>query len=106
MLSIRNYIYLNPVHKISISDVCKIHSYSVGHLRAMYKDCFDISFNQDCINGRISMAKYLLCLTDMPVSEISKSCGYNDNKYFIRQFHQITGVSSHIYKELTMTFYS
>lgn len=100
MLETRNYIYLNPTYKLSIDEVCKKHSYSVGHLRAMYKDCFDISFNQDCISGRIAMAKYLLCLTDMHVSEVSKSCGYHDNKYFIRQFQIVSGFSPNTYREL------
>ncbi|MGN0575578.1 MAG: helix-turn-helix domain-containing protein [Ruminococcus sp.] len=100
MLETRNYIYLNPIHKLSIDEVCKKHSYSIGHLRVMYKECFGISFNQDCIFGRTAMAKYLLCLSDMHISDVSRSCGYHDDKYFIRQFQVVSGFSPSAYRSL------
>ena len=100
MLRIRNSIYMNPTEELSIEHFCKQYAYSAGHIRAMYRECFEISFHRDCICSRITMAKNLLCLSEISVSEISKLCGYNDSKYFFRQFRLVTGLSATQYREL------
>ncbi len=42
---------------------------------------------------RISRACKLLKETELPVSAVARSVGYNDNLYFSRMFHKTTGVS-------------
>lgn len=98
MLEIRNSIYLNPQEDISTDDVCRKYSFSPGYLRVMYKKCFGISFLQDYINSRISKAKYLLLTTDLKINTIAADCGYNDTKYFLRQFLNCTGESPNKYR--------
>ena len=98
MLEIRNYIYLHPKEKFSTEEICKRYSFSPGYLRVTYKKCFGISFYQDCINCHISMAKALLCTTNLSIGEISEKCGYNDSKYFLRQFLSNTGVTPNQYR--------
>lgn len=100
MLEIRNDIYLNPQNFYSTNDICKRYLYSAGYLRVIYKNCFNISLYQDCINSRISMAKFLLTVTSMSVHEISERCGYNDEKYFLRQFTHLTGVTPKQYRTM------
>jgi AraC-like DNA-binding protein len=98
MLEIRNIIYLNPDEDISADDICRQFSYSPGYMRAAYKNCFGISFHQDCINSRLSMAKYLLATTNMTIAAIADKCGYCDQKYFIRQFLTGTGITPNQYR--------
>lgn len=98
MLKIRSCVYLNSHKPPSTDEMCKSHTISPGHLRVVYKQCFGISFHQDCINSRISFAKYLLYTTNIPVASVADQCGYEDNRYFLRQFQNCTGMTPKQYR--------
>jgi DNA-binding LacI/PurR family transcriptional regulator/AraC-like DNA-binding protein len=86
----RNDIYCNPRKLMPTNEVCCKFNLSYGHFRATYKSYFDISYHQDCIMSKISLAKYLLITTNMNISAIAEECGYDDDKYFMHQFRQMT----------------
>lgn len=98
MISIRNYIYLNPTLPLTIDKICKKFSLSEGHFRLTYKKCFGISIHRDFIRSRISLAKYLIYTTDMPITAVSDKCGYEDVKYFLKVFQNCTGVTPKQYR--------
>lgn len=98
MLKIRNDIYISRNFPDSTEEICQRYSYSPGHLRSTYKNCFNISFHKDCINSRISMAKYLLSTTNMTVTAIAEQCGYDENKHFMHQFKKVTGITPNMYR--------
>lgn len=98
MLEIRNKVYLNPEVHFSTDEICKQYGYSPGYLRINYKNCFDISFHQDCINSRMSMAKFFLYTTNLNLTAIAEQCGYIDPKYFLRQFMTCTGITPNQYR--------
>lgn len=95
---LRNEVYSNPQKLYSTTEVCQRFELSYGHFRATYKAYFGISYHQDCIIARISLAKYLLLSTTMNVSSIAYRCGYEDEKYFMRQFRQITTYTPNQYR--------
>ncbi len=98
LIALRNYIYQNPD---ATFDSVKIHAQfdvSAGYLRVIYKNCFGISFHQDCINARIAKARYLLTATQCTSNEVAERCGYSENKYFMRQFLSETGMTGSRYK--------
>ncbi|MGN0647758.1 MAG: substrate-binding domain-containing protein [Oscillospiraceae bacterium] len=98
MLQIRNAIYADPKTPHDTEDVCQQYSYSPGYLRALYKKSFVVSFYKDCIHQKITKAKYLLCTTNLNITQIAKQCGYDDSKYFLRQFLSATGITPHQYR--------
>ena len=98
MLKIRNDIYTVPNTSYDTQYVCHRYSYSPGHLRVLYKKCFAVSFCKDCINQKIAMAKYLLCTTNQSITQIANQCGYDDSKYFLRQFQSAVGMTPHQYR--------
>lgn len=100
MLEIRNTIYMNPNEPISTAKMENHYSYSLSYLRSIYKKCFNISFHQDCINGKITRAKYLLTTTSLHIADIAERCGYEDEKYFLRQFSSSTGFTPNQYRVL------
>lgn len=99
MLEIRTDFFMNPQKEFTTKELCMKYSFSPSYLRIVYKKIFGVSLIQDCINGRIYRAKYLLLSTDMKIAEISKECGYNDPKYFLRQFMNCTGMTPKRYRE-------
>ena len=80
------------------SVACEKLHLSYGHFCALYKKMFGESFHQDVIRFRIDFAKYLLLTTDKTLSMIAFECGYRDEKYFFRQFHQVTGITPSNYR--------
>jgi AraC-like DNA-binding protein len=95
---IRNEIYLNPKKNLSAQDVSQRLYVSYGHFRATYKTYFDVSYHQDCIMSKISLAKHLLLTSTMSISSIANCCGYDDDKYFMHQFRQYTNCTPNQYR--------
>ena len=90
---IRNSVMSVPNKAITLAQASKRLCVSEGYFRTVWRQCFDVSYNQDCINARVLKACYLLLTTAMSVYAVAVSCGYVDEKYFARQFRQNVGCS-------------
>lgn len=66
----------------------------------LYKLLFGISPNRDLIQLRVEKAKKLL-EQGMNIDDVAEASGYNNVYHFIRQFHQLAGLSP--YKYATQT---
>lgn len=100
-LHLRSQLYRNPQKKWIAQEICRNLHLSYGYFRATYKEIFGVSFHQDVIHSRISLAKYLLLTTVLSISAIADKCGYEDDKYFLRQFRNITGLTPNTYRKGT-----
>lgn len=98
--NLRNKIYLNPAESYLSDEICQKLCLSTGYFRNIYKKYFDISYHQDCIRSKITMAKFLLCTTSMSITAIASKCGYDDEKYFMRLFQQNTSHTPNKYRML------
>ena len=98
-LNMRNAMYRNPAQDWNARKTCTEFHLSYGYFRAAYKELFHVSFHQDLIQSRISYAKYLLLTTSENLPEIAWQSGYEDEKYFMRQFRQITGMTPSAYRK-------
>lgn len=99
-LEIRNKIRLTPWHSWSINEICKSVSFSRSHVQHTYKQLFGVSITSDIQINRIEHAKRLLSSTDMTVSSISSSCGYENDVHFMRIFKKTVGVTPSKYRQL------
>ncbi len=93
LLEIRKSVKTSPQKAPSLIEVSRRLCISDGYFRTIYKKCFGVSYNQDVIDSKIQKACYLLFTTAMSIYAVSVSCGFDDEKYFSRQFHQITKLS-------------
>ncbi len=75
---------------VSVTEITKKHSLTPGDLRS-FSDIMGYSLREYIQNYRISVAKHLLSSTDMLVTEIVYSVGYNDSSYFSKLFTAYTG---------------
>lgn len=98
LLEIHNSIHSSPKSAPDTFELSKRLCVSDGYFRAIYRKCFGVSYNQDCIDARIMLARYLLCTTAMSIYAIAISCGYTDEKYFARQFRQYVDCSPMKYR--------
>lgn len=100
LISLCTEIYMKS-HNISDSnEIIRYYDGSLGYLRKIYKNCFGKTFHQDYISARIARARYFLFTTSMNIADIACYCGYSDNKYFMRQFVQKTGMKATQYRML------
>lgn len=95
-------IMASPGSAPDIAEACNILSLGAGRFRVLYKECFGVSYMQDCIDGRIARAKYLLCTSAMSIFAIAVECGYADEKFFSRQFRNAAGCSPMHYRRSFM----
>lgn len=96
--NVRNAMYHSPEKQWTANEECRNFHISCGHFRAAYKNIFGISFHQDLIQSRIALAKYLLMTSSLSIPAIAAKCGYDDDKYFLRQFRQTTGINPNSYR--------
>lgn len=95
---LRRELYLDPIEPPDTDNACRGFRCSPGHFRRLYKERFDISFHQDIITAKIYLAKYMLLTTILDVTAVAEKCGYDDYKYFLRQFQQTSGFTPSLYR--------
>ncbi len=99
LYELRKEIMTSPQDAPDIDSASRRLCISKGYFRSIYRKCFGTSYVQDCINEKIILAKYLLCTSVMSIYAIAMKCGYTDEKYFARQFHQNVGCSPFQYRK-------
>jgi AraC-like DNA-binding protein len=62
--------------------------YSSVYTGSLVKQIFGVPFTRLVLDKRLEVAKRLLCETDMPVGEIIKSLGYENENYFREKFKE------------------
>ena len=72
-----------------------------GTISRLFKEKIGLTVMDYILKTRVTMAKELLCKTDLSVTEISESCGFSSISFFSRTFKNETGVSPLKYKKCT-----
>ena len=96
--SYTNIVMLNDIFKtiennhstVSVTEITKKLSLSPEALR-VFCNITGYPLRKYIQNYRISLAKYLLSSTDMPITEIVYNIGYNDSSYFSKLMTTHTG---------------
>lgn len=87
----RDYIAVNYPLPVTVEDIAEKSGVSRSTLFRVFKEETGISPVDYLIAYRISQAKRLLSETDLSVTAIARSVGYEDNLYFSRSFKKLTG---------------
>ena len=95
---ILNYIDAYYTTDIHFEMLANSLSYSYDYLRHYFKEKMNISLKQYVTNKRVVLAKEYL-LSDMPLAEISDSCGFSSAVYFASVFRQSVGITPSQYRE-------
>lgn len=84
--------------KLTLSDVAKEFGYSPNYLSTLIKKQTGNPFTYHVNNMRVEGAKLLLKEQPLSLREIAYSCGFEDEKYFMRVFKNITGMTPSEYR--------
>ncbi|MCM3786177.1 AraC family transcriptional regulator [Neobacillus mesonae] len=95
---LRNELYRYPNKNSSVTELASQLNLSKSYFQHIYKELFSCSVMKDIINARLEHAKYLLDHSELPVTKIANSCGYENDTHFMRQFKKFVGVSPKQYR--------
>lgn len=88
---------------LSLEYFAREYCVSKFHFAKEFKRFVGFSPVEYIINTRLNHAKELLRLTNMTVSEISESVGFNNNCHFINMFKQKIGITPYKFKKMYNT---
>lgn len=101
LMKLRNEMYSSPMANVSVSSLAKRVNLSQSYFQHIYKELFGCPVTADLINGRLEYAKYLLNNSSLSVKAVAKTCGYENETHFMRQFKKLVGTTPGRYRRQT-----
>jgi len=95
---LRDAVYDDPTGSWSVEEMCEDMQISRTYFHRIYFEAFGVTFRQDIIESRLIHASELLINTDLSVTAIAETCGYDSESYFMRQFKQHKGCTPSEYR--------
>jgi len=98
-VDILKYVKDNYANDINLNIVADHFSRTPEYISALFKKDLGIGFNEYLTDYRMEMAKDMIENTGIPISEVSKFCGYSNSKYFSVIFKKTFGKSPSDYRQ-------
>ena len=89
----------DPKNRSTVTELSELYNMSEGHFIRQFKVYTGYTPLEYRAMKRMENAKSLLSGTDMSVSDISESLGFDDPLYFSRVFKKNTGISPREYRK-------
>ena len=93
VIAAKRYIAENCRRPISLNAAAKDLAISAGYLSSVFKRRTNTGFVEYVTKVKIDEAKNLLLTGKYKIYEVSDMVGYEDNGYFIKTFHKVTGMT-------------
>jgi AraC-like DNA-binding protein len=97
--NIVHYIRTNCTERISLSHISFEFSMTPKYFCKYFKLTFNKTFVEYLNYIRMELAMELLVTTDLSITEIASSCGFDNFSYFIRRFKSLTGSTPSNYRK-------
>lgn len=93
------FIHRNYAENITLTDIADAASISISEALRCFHNIIGIPPIKYLKKYRLSRAAQLLEESDEPISAISSICGFHDNSYFTKCFHEVYHCSPRDYKK-------
>jgi len=97
--SIKKYVNRHYAENITIKQICRVFSCSYSYICHTFKKETGLTFHEHLVAVRLRSAKSLLLHSNLSISEISFSVGFNDSNYFSNAFRAHVGMSPRAYRK-------
>lgn len=94
------YVEQNFDRPITVQEIADRLALDRSYVHKVFKKKMNMSVKDYILSLRLANACSFLAYTDLPVSDISRSVGYEDTLYFSRLFHRKKGCSPTEYRRL------
>ncbi|OUM96611.1 MAG: hypothetical protein A9Z00_03185 [Thermobacillus sp. ZCTH02-B1] len=99
----KDYIDRNLSRDLGVDEVAGHLGISASYFSLLFKQRFGVTFLEYVTAERVELAKSLLLLTDRSISDIGRSVGYAERRYFNKVFHKVTGELPSAWRERRKT---
>lgn len=93
------FIRENYKREVSLGEIAEACGVTPEYLSTLFCREMDVNFTAFLQNFRISMAKRMLALGNRRIGQIAEEVGFRDQKYFVKVFKKICGVTPSEYKK-------
>ncbi|GMK42384.1 AraC family transcriptional regulator [Paenibacillus sp. CCS19] len=91
MHTAKDYIGTHLSRDLGVDEVAGSLGISASYFSQLFKQHVGCTFVEYVTAERITLAKSLLLMTDRSITDIGRSVGYAERRYFTKVFHKITG---------------
>lgn len=91
--AVKAYVEEHYAEKLTLTEICAKHFYSVPYVSSRFKDLCGCSFEQFLRQVRVRHAGELLLSTTLSVGEIAEACGYTSSRAFRNAFSHVAGMA-------------
>ncbi len=96
---VKMYIMQNLESSIKREELAALVNFSPSYLGKIFKEKEGVSLTDYILEQRIVVAKQLLKVTELPITDISMRTGFSYPSYFTRAFKKATGITPLEYRE-------
>jgi AraC-like DNA-binding protein/ligand-binding sensor protein len=93
------FIWENYTRKISLKEIANVSGLSAAYFSTIFKKEMGENLSNYLNRLRVEKAAAMLVTTDLPISEITKTCGFEDQSWFSKIFKNNTGLTPGKYRE-------
>ncbi len=98
VVSVSEWITSNYYKAFTVSELADRFGYQADYLSSLFKKATGTSIVRYTNDIRIRSAKTLLLNYDVSIKEVAYSCGFSDEKYFMKLFKRYEGMTPTQYK--------
>lgn len=101
---VMEWIKENYYRDITIKEIAKEFGYNQDYLASVFRKATGCTIIQYINNTRINIAKSLITNYDVSIKEAAYTCGFMDEKYFMKIFKRMEGMTPSQYKNAFSNF--
>jgi AraC-like DNA-binding protein len=96
---ITEYVEEHCTERLLLSDIARREGLTLAYLSHFFRDSLSMSFQRFVTLLRFDEARYLIERTDMPITDVSLTCGFSDYRYLNRIYVEKLGVTPAEYRK-------
>lgn len=95
---VNEWIRLNCHRQLNVKMIAEEFHYNPEYLSALYSKAAGITLTASVNRAQLDIAKRLLSDRSVTIKEAAYSCGFSDEKYFMRVFRRAEGMTPEQYR--------
>lgn len=99
VLQIIEWVRANYFLPLSVKQIANEFNYNQNYLSTLFKKSTGQTLIHFINSTRIEISKTILLNFDIPTKEIAYSCGFQDEKYYLKTFKQFEGITPSQFKK-------